>query len=630
MKKLFVLFLLSFKFLFCYSSGKDQYSYTVNLVNVVNDKVQVVLVAPEIDTDSAIFFLPKIIPGTYQISDFGRFISKLKAFDSRGQELEVEKTGTDSWVIRNARRLKSLSYWVDDTFDADMGDNKIYNFSGTDIESGKVFVISPGGYFGYFSGMKELPFEVTFIKPGNFYGSTGLRTDKVNLSIEGKEEYRRLPKDTKMDVFNTEDYNSLIDSPFMYNIPDTTSVNVAGTQVLISVYSPGHVVSSGFVASNIKTILNAQKDYLGGQLPVDKYAFILYFEDLSRIADYQGALEHSYSSFYYLPNVRPESLIQSLRDIAAHEFFHIVTPLSIHSEEIEYFDYNDPKMSEHLWLYEGVTEYFAGHVQVKYGIITLDKYLEMLRMKIVTSKREYNDSLPFTDLSKYTLNQYQDQYNNVYEKGALIGLCLDIRLRQLSEGKYGLRNLLDDLSEKYGKHKPFKDDNLFSVIGEMTYPEIGEFLQTYVGGSAPLPLEQIFASVGINYTPFRETKAFTLGSFGIALEGHSIIVEDVSDLDPFGRSLGYKKGDVIQKLQGRDMPENPFEINDFIQSTLDSMVEGEDFSVTVLRKNAKGKEEPVTLTAKAIKIPAYEMYVLKPDPLADKKALLLRKYWLDP
>jgi predicted metalloprotease with PDZ domain len=41
-----------------------------------------------------------------------------------------------------------------------------------------------------------------------------------------------------------------------------------------------------------------------------------------------------------------------------HEFFHIVTPLSIHSKEIQDFDYND-KMSEHLWMYEGVTEYFA-------------------------------------------------------------------------------------------------------------------------------------------------------------------------------------------------------------------------------------------------------------------------------
>jgi predicted metalloprotease with PDZ domain len=48
-----------------------------------------------------------------------------------------------------------------------------------------------------------------------------------------------------------------------------------------------------------------------------------------------------------------------MMDVVSHEFFHIVTPLSIHSKEIQDFDYNDPKMSEHLWMYEGVTEYFA-------------------------------------------------------------------------------------------------------------------------------------------------------------------------------------------------------------------------------------------------------------------------------
>jgi predicted metalloprotease with PDZ domain len=48
-----------------------------------------------------------------------------------------------------------------------------------------------------------------------------------------------------------------------------------------------------------------------------------------------------------------------MMDVVSHEFFHIVTPLSIHSKEIQDFDYNDPKMSQHLWMYEGVTEYFA-------------------------------------------------------------------------------------------------------------------------------------------------------------------------------------------------------------------------------------------------------------------------------
>jgi predicted metalloprotease with PDZ domain len=73
-----------------------------------------------------------------------------------------------------------------------------------------------------------------------------------------------------------------------------------------------------------------------------------------------GALEHPTATTVVLPEVMPkEELVKSMMDVVSHEFFHIVTPLSIHSKEIQDFDYNDPKMSQHLWMYEGVTEYFA-------------------------------------------------------------------------------------------------------------------------------------------------------------------------------------------------------------------------------------------------------------------------------
>ncbi len=87
-------------------------------------------------------------------------------------------------------------------------------------------------------------------------------------------------------------------------------------------------------------------------------------------------LEHSYSSLYYMPEMPIEEMNQQLRDFAAHEFFHIVTPLTIHSKEIQDFDFNNPKMSQHLWMYEGMTEYFAGSVQVKYDLISPEQYLK--------------------------------------------------------------------------------------------------------------------------------------------------------------------------------------------------------------------------------------------------------------
>jgi predicted metalloprotease with PDZ domain len=72
---------------------------------------------------------------------------------------------------------------------------------------------------------------------------------------------------------------------------------------------------------------------------------------------YSAALEHSYSSVYYSPQARADKVSDEITGLSCHEFFHIVTPLNIHSEEISNFNFDTPKMSKHLWLYEGLTEY---------------------------------------------------------------------------------------------------------------------------------------------------------------------------------------------------------------------------------------------------------------------------------
>ncbi len=70
----------------------------------------------------------------------------------------------------------------------------------------------------------------------------------------------------------------------------------------------------------------------------------------------------------------------------------------------------------------------------------------------------------------------------MYEKGALIGLSLDLKLRQLSGGKYGTKELMRDLAKTYGRTKSFKDEELFDKITELTYPEIRELLPESCGG----------------------------------------------------------------------------------------------------------------------------------------------------
>ena len=611
-----------------------KFIYTLDIANVKDDKVQVQLETEGFTQNEITFHIPKIIPGTYHVADYGRFISDFQAFDKKNNPLKVERLDDNSWKINKAKKLTKLSYWVDDTYDTELKDNMIFPMGGTNIEAGKNIVINTPGYFGYFEGMHKNEFEVNIVRPTEFYGSTGLIKTKSfkpdNMKING-ESLVLAVDDVMIDRYNIPDYQRLIDSPMMYNVPDTTIIKVGNTEVLISAYAAKGMITSKFIAENVAQILMAQKEYLGGELPVEKYAFIYYFEDYSKVLPVNGALEHSYSSYYYFPEVPEQYLAQVLKDVAAHEFFHIVTPLNVHSEEIEYFDFNEPKMSKHLWMYEGITEYFSDNVQVKYNIISDEDYLNVLREKIINAAENYNDTLSFTDLSKYTLDLYKDEYNNVYEKGALIGMCLDIKLRQLSDGEYGVQELMRDLSNKYGKSSPFKDDELFGVISELTYPEIDTFINRYIVQGGVLPYRDIFDIVGVDYLEYIEGEEYSLGftleALTIDTVEQKIKIIDADKLDSFGQKIGFETGDILVKLNGKDIPELSGMAQFFFEEK--SLLRELDYlSYTVIRQNEMDEREEIELKTAIQTIPFDEEHVLMFSENPSEDQLKVRAGWL--
>ncbi len=613
------------------SKKASNYQYTVDLTNVVDDKVFVELLSPKINSSEITFFLPKIIPGTYAIADYGRFVSDFKVMDKKGKELPNERVNDNTWKIKNANRLHKISYWVSDSYDTELAGPSIFQPAGTNIEENKNFLLNTSGFFGYFENMKESPIVLNVIRSEELYGSTALKPQKPGEpSATVRLEKGSSPVNKKVDTYIVEDYDKLIDSPIMYSAPDTAIIKVANTEVLIGSYSPTQKISAKEIANSVREVLMAQKEYLGGELPVDKYAFIFYFTT-EPVMSY-GALEHSQSSFYFMPEASIDQMNQQLRDMAAHEFFHIVTPLNIHSEEIHNFDFNDPKMSKHLWLYEGVTEYFASNAQVKYGLITSDDYLDVLREKILTAET-FKDTVPFTDISKFTLTQYKDQYYNVYQKGALIGMCLDIKLRQLSKGEYGLQDLIKDLSKKYGKSKAFEDDKLFDEITAMTYPEIGEFFKKYVEGSETLPLKDVFELVGVNYIEKFISPELSLGLESSAVtvtqteDGPKLAIANTETLNDQGKALGFKKEDIILKINGEIIPYNE-QFRDFFERQQQSLEVGKKLSFGVLRKNETGSLEEVELTADVMIVNREVRHLLGMNDQATPEQIALRKSWM--
>jgi predicted metalloprotease with PDZ domain len=569
------------------TSQKSEVVVSINLNDVKDDKLLVSISAPTITTDEVVYHLPKIIPGTYSEDDYGKFIDEMKAFDAKGNALQVEKLSTNSWTIKEAKKLDKITYLVNDTFDVESGSGfggGIFSPAGTNILEGKNFMLNNHGFVGYFEDKKDLTYKLNITHSENLFGATSLvDSDSSNLS----------------DTFVVSRYNDLVDNPIMYSKPDYITFNVDGMEILFSVYSPNDKHTAKALTADLEKCMRAQKKFLGGVNSNKKYTVLLYLSEMKKTdAKGFGALEHNSSTTVVFPEMMPTGALgKQIIDVVSHEFFHIVTPLGVHSNEIHYFDFNSPKMSQHLWMYEGVTEYFANLFQVNQGLITEDAFYKRMDDKIKGAKR-MNDTMPFTTMSQNVLVEpYKGQYLNVYEKGALIGMCIDIIIREKSNGQRGILDMMQKLTNEFGPTKPFNDNELFARITEMTYPEVGEFLNTYVAGPTPIPYEIYFAKVGIAKGKIKKAiNPFLNSSKSAGISGNpttkEIIVRSNTELSTFMTNIGLKADDVILSLNNTNY--NLDTLSEMMTAS-QNWKDGDNVSIKVKRN---GKEQ--TLTGKAI------------------------------
>ncbi len=487
MKFIFFLFTLLSPF-YSYSQRPsiDFYKYSVNLDDVVNDRISIALSTPSISSNEIEFVFPISVPGYYNIDlKFGNLINDLKALDKNGKQLPIVKKASNRWLIKNALQLRSITYKIDDVWE--VRDSMSHWLPAENIfERDKVFLLNQGATMGYFETMENLPFHIQVKYPKHLYPATGA---EINEERNGFVSFKAI------------NYHDLADNPILFTTEKPLRFNVANAEILISVYAEDRSIGNETIYKILQPVFSSIAQYLDNSLPLKKYAFLGYFYRGPIFASAQ--LEHNNSAVFIYPEVWDDRILgstfqENLTETSYHEFFHILTPLNIHSEELLHFNFTNPVMSKHLWLYEGMTEYLSNHVQVHQQSISPDSFYRSIE-NIIRQMKEYKSDVSLTEISLKTYGELDGEYDNVELKGVLVNLLLDIRLRELSAGKYGVTDLVKRLVKKFGKEKAFKDEELFDIITSITYPEIKEHFTKYVEGIEPLPLIEYLEKVGLIY-----------------------------------------------------------------------------------------------------------------------------------
>jgi predicted metalloprotease with PDZ domain len=192
----------------------------------------------------------------------------------------------------------------------------------------------------------------------------------------------------------------------------------------------------------------------------------------------------------------------------------------------------------------------------------------------------------------------------------------------------GLRDVINSLLLKYGKEKPFKDEELFSEIELLTTPKVREFLDMYVAGPNKIPYEEIFAKVGLTVkkNPYEAINAGGL-SMGFNQNSYRLKVVKIESTDnPFFRNLGIKEGDELISFNGKTITfQNAKTI---FGSAKNEMKKGDDFELVVARVDASGKETKETLKTKVSETKTAYDFVLSISDKPTSQQTQLQNAWL--
>jgi predicted metalloprotease with PDZ domain len=257
-------------------------------------------------------------------------------------------------------------------------------------------------------------------------------------------------------------------------------------------------------------------------------------------------------------------------------------------------------------------------MKLRGGLATPEQYMQILKNKLnIDDNFDKSYSLSRLALTSYA-PEGQKQYGNIYHRGAIIVGLLDIRLLELSNGKRGLREVINQLAKKYGPKRAFPEKNFFDIFVERTHPAIADFFERYIKNAEPLPIAEYYNKLGIRYS--EETRsgkqAPSLG-MGMTLNEGRIVLFGVT---PRMQQQGLRDGDVVLACNGKTVK---LETIQEIGKELKLLQAGQTYELNIERDQKEMQMKLEVLSKEQV-----DRHVFEIDPNATEKQLALRKAWM--
>jgi predicted metalloprotease with PDZ domain len=521
------LFFVVFVSLFS-STSHAAIRYEVSLAHPENHLFHVSMHVP--DVSNAVTVQMPAWNALYQIRDFSSHVQQVEAFVG-SKRVPIEKLDKLTWRITatGTVRIQYATYWDE-----------------------------PGPF------ASQLDNEHAFI---NFamllMYVVGRQQEKVNLAImDFPREWRAqgaLLEECKM-VFDqptcpasASAYDALVDAPVEAGKFEEFDLSDVSPRITVVIH--GDSWRKKQVEEDLTRICQYEIKLMGGA-PFDHYTFIFHIGKAAAGAG--GGMEHANSTAISVPSD------EYLPEVAAHEFFHLWNVKRIRPASLEPVDYAKEQYTRALWFAEGVTSTIGSYTLVRSGVWSRRRFYDDLsggitELEARSANRWQSAEQSSLDawLEKYPLYNELENSVSYYTKGQILGVLLDLLIRDRTNDEKSLDDVLRSLDSDFAREGKYYRDSLdIRLTAEkIAGSSFEEFFRQYVSGTDPLPYEQVLALAGLQLDKKLQKRA-ALG-FAAARDTSVGLVVRTVDAGGTAAQAGLRVGDQIVKWNSKEPPRRP-------------------------------------------------------------------------
>ena len=544
-------------FLVCqFSFAQTPVRYIISLADPERHLVQVTLEVPP-GRDTHELQLP-VWNALYQVRDFSQYMNWLRAKadteDKSGRLPSVTQLNPSRWKISGAENGARVAY--------------------------EMFSDNPGSYGA------QLDSHHAFF---NLAQILLYAVDERNQPVQ--IEFRNLPAQWKIatplahdgSTYTAQTYDQLVDSPVEIGTFKETDFNAACGmyRVIVDASARAKKILREIIPP-LQRIVVAATQWMN-DCPFQSYMFIYH------VSDSPGGcgMEHAYSTAITLPEKDFTGNLDHFTSVTAHEFFHLWNVKRIRPQSLEPIDYTKENYTTALWFSEGVDTTASEYIRLRAGLLDESHYLDHLSTEITQLQNQPAHLTQSAEqssldawLEKYPHYGLPERSISYYNKGELLGVLLDLAMRDASHGQASLRQLFRWMNDRYAKQqKFFADSEAVQHSAEvLSHADLRPFFEKYVAGTDEIPWDRFFASVGL-----RVLKAdVTVADPGFEAVRKFDLPPSVVQVHSGSKAerTGLKPGDIIQQINGNP-PGREF------QAEIASLRPGATLQLVVSRNGAR-------------------------------------------